>query len=74
MLGILLMLAFMLVACGRGYDEAAVPDTVLLPGEQVTERWCYRTLGPPECYMEPQVGEANRLVVIEFEDEGTVAF
>lgn len=41
------------LAGGCGYSEDVVPATVLLPGEEVAELWCYRTLGPPECFMEP---------------------
>ena len=68
------LLAVALAACGRAYDEDEVPQTVLLPGEAVDELWCYRTLGPPECFMRPQPGEEGRLFVISDVDEGSVAF
>lgn len=67
-------LGVVLGVSGCGYDEDAVPQTVLLPGEEVDVLWCYRTLGPPECFMEPQPGEASRLLVISDRDEGSVAF
>lgn len=69
-----LFVAAVVAACGRHYDEDVVPQTVLLPGEPVDELWCYRTLGPPECFMRPQPGEEGRLVVISDVDEGSVAF
>lgn len=59
---------------GCGYSEDEVPDTVLLPGEEVSELWCYRTLAEPECFMRPQPGEEGRLLVISDIDEGSVAF
>ncbi|MEZ5667710.1 MAG: hypothetical protein R3F55_09830 [Alphaproteobacteria bacterium] len=59
---------------GCGYSSDEVPDTVLLPGDEVSEYWCYRTLGPPECFMEPQPGEEGRLVVISYPGVGDVAF
>lgn len=68
------LMAVALILGGCGYSEDVVPDTVLLPGEEISELWCYRTLGPPECFMEPQPGEEGRLLVISFADERDVAF
>jgi hypothetical protein len=68
------VIAAALTVGGCGYSEDEVPSTVLLPGEEVSELWCYRTLGPPECFMEPQPGEEGRLTVISYTDEGSVAF
>ena len=63
-----------LAAASCGYSEEEVPETVLLPGEEVSELWCYRTLAEPECFMRPQPGEEGRLMVISDVDEGSVAF
>ncbi|MGF1627524.1 MAG: hypothetical protein ACFCVH_21810 [Alphaproteobacteria bacterium] len=68
------LMAATLTVAGCGYSEDVVPATVLLPGQQVSELWCYRTLGPPECFMAPQPGEEGRLLVISFADVGDVAF